>query len=100
MAPRRRAAVVVRGTLRVTQRGQSGINATRSHPAGRPVRHKVEVSAQKVVGKTKQKGFSAADEEIELSAEMIPEWYNTKTELSEEIKPGPNTVKLDLKSTR
>jgi hypothetical protein len=65
-----------------------------------PGRYKIEVSAQKVVSKRQQKGFDGTVEEIELKGEMIPEWYNAKTELSEEIKPGSNTLKLDLKSKK
>jgi hypothetical protein len=65
-----------------------------------PGRYKIEVSAQKTVSKRKQKGFDGNWEEIELKDEFIPEWYNTKTELSEEIKPGRNTIKLDLKSKK
>ena len=65
-----------------------------------PGRYKIEVSAQKVVGKRKQKGFDGNMEEIELKDEYIPEWYNTKSELSEDIKPGRNTIKLDLKSKK
>ena len=52
------------------------------------------------MGVRKQKGFDGAVEEIELKDEMFPEWYNMKTELSEEIKPGSNTIKLDLKSKK
>jgi hypothetical protein len=65
-----------------------------------PGKYRIEVNAQKVVGKRKQKGFSGAEEEVEITEEMFPERYNTKTELSEEIKLGPNTVKLDLKSKK
>ncbi len=65
-----------------------------------PGKYKIEVNAQKVVGKRRQKGFSGAEEEVELTEEMFPERYNTKTELSEEIKSGPNIIKLDLKSGR
>jgi hypothetical protein len=65
-----------------------------------PGKYKIEVNAQKVVGKKKQKGFDGTEEEIELTEEMFPERYNTKTELSEEIKAGANTVNLDLKSKK
>jgi hypothetical protein len=63
-----------------------------------PGRYKVEVNAQKVVSKRKQKGMSGEIEEVEVTEEMIPERYNSKTELSEEIKSGSHTIKLDLKS--
>ncbi len=65
-----------------------------------PGKYMIEVNAQKVVGKRTQKGFDGKDEEIELKDEMIPERYNSKTELSEEIKPGPNPLKFDLKSKK
>lgn len=65
-----------------------------------PGKYKIEVTAQKVVGKRKQKGFGGEEEEVELTQEMFPERYNAKTELSEVIKPGSNSVKLDLKSKR
>ena len=58
------------------------------------------MNAKHVAGKKKQKGFDGKDEEIELREEMIPENYNTKTELTEEFKSGSNTVKLDLKSKK
>src|SRR5262245_3297796 len=65
-----------------------------------PGRYKIEVNAQRVVGKRKQKGFSGEAEEVELTEELFPERYNTKTELSEEIKSGRNTVTLDLRSKK
>ena len=57
-----------------------------------PGRYKIEVRATKVTGKRTQKGFDGKDEEIELTDEMIPDRYNTKTELVEELKSGSNTV--------
>lgn len=65
-----------------------------------PGRYKIEVRAPKVVGKRKQKGFDGKDEEIEMSEEMIPDRYNTKTELTEEFKAGSNPITLDLKSQK
>src|SRR5262245_57398398 len=63
-----------------------------------PGKYKIEVNAQKVVGKRKQKGLSGEEEEVAQTEEMFPERYNTKTELSAEIKSGANTVKLELMS--
>jgi hypothetical protein len=63
-----------------------------------PGTYKLELSGQKVVGKRKQKGFDGKDEEVELTEELFPEQYNTKSELTEVIKPGKSTMKLDLKS--
>jgi hypothetical protein len=65
-----------------------------------PGKYKVEIRAVKVVSKRKQKGFDGKDEELDITEEMIPEHYNTKTELTEEFKSGPNTVKFDLKSKK
>jgi hypothetical protein len=63
-----------------------------------PGKYKVEVTASKVVGGRKQKGFDGKDEEVELREETIPPRYNAETELAQEIKPGANTVTLELKS--
>lgn len=61
--------------------------------------YKIEVSARKVVGKTKAVGVGDPVE-TELTEEMIPERYNTKTELTQEIKSNTREVKLELKSKR
>ena len=63
-----------------------------------PGTYKLELNGQKVVGKRKQKAFDGTDEEVELTDEVFPPRYNTKSELLEEIKPGANVVTLDLKS--
>jgi hypothetical protein len=63
-----------------------------------PGTYKLELQGQKVVGKRKQKGFDGKDEEVELTEELFPERYNTKSELREVIRPGQGTLKLDLKS--
>jgi hypothetical protein len=65
-----------------------------------PGKYKVELNAQKVIGKRKQKGFDGAEEEVELTDELFPPRFNEKTELIEEIKPGSNTLTLDLKSAK
>jgi hypothetical protein len=61
--------------------------------------YKVEINAQKVVGTQTAMNFGKV-EVSEVRAEKIPEWYNTKTELTVQIKPGSNPVKFDLKSKR
>lgn len=63
-----------------------------------PGRYKIELNGKKVTGTRKQKGFDGKTEELEITEELFPERFNTKTELTEEIKPGANTIKLDLKS--
>lgn len=65
-----------------------------------PGKYNVEVNATKVVGTRKQKGFDGKEEVIEMVEEMIPERYNAKTELVEEVKSGANTIKLELKSKK
>ncbi|WP_020474322.1 peptidase associated/transthyretin-like domain-containing protein [Zavarzinella formosa] len=65
-----------------------------------PGRYKVELSAQRVAGTKKQKGFDGKLEEIEITEELFPERFNTKSELSKEIKPGSNEFNLDLKSKK
>lgn len=65
-----------------------------------PGKYKVEIRAKKVTGKRKQKGFDGKDEELDITEEMIPENYNAKTELTEEIKSGSNTLKFELKSKK
>jgi hypothetical protein len=63
-----------------------------------PGKYKVELNAQKVVGKRKQKGFDGKDEDVELTEELFPARYNAQSVLSEDIKSGVNTLKLDIKS--
>ena len=63
-----------------------------------PGKYKIELNGQKVVGKRIQKGFDGKDEVLEITEELFPERYNTKTELSEEIKAAEKVIKLDLKS--
>ena len=65
-----------------------------------PGKYKLELNGQKVVATRKQKGFDGKDEEVPVTEELFPPRYNTKTELSHEIKPGANTLKLDLKSSK
>jgi hypothetical protein len=65
-----------------------------------PGTYKLELQGQKVVGKRKQKGFDGKDEEVELTEEMFPEIYNTKSILIEEIQPGTSKLNLDLKSAK
>ena len=65
-----------------------------------PGKYKIEVNAQKVVGKTKERGKDGVLEEVDMTEELFPERYNTKTELTEEIKSGRNTMNLDLQSEK
>ena len=63
-----------------------------------PGAYKLELTGQKVVTTRKQKGFDGKDEEVPITEELFPERYNTKSELTEVIKPGKSAMKLDLKS--
>jgi hypothetical protein len=65
-----------------------------------PGNYKIELNAQKVVGTRKQKGFDGKEEEVEITEELFPDWYNSKTELNETIKPGVNRLQLDLPSAK
>jgi hypothetical protein len=70
------------------------------HAAVPPGQYKIELNAQKVVSTRTQKGFDGAEEVVEITEELFPARYNTNTELNEVIKPGSNTLKLDLKSSK
>jgi hypothetical protein len=63
-----------------------------------PGRYRLELTGAKVTGTRTQKGFDGKDETIETTEELFPEKFNAKSELSQEIKPGPNPLKLDLRS--
>lgn len=63
-----------------------------------PGKYKLELYGQKVIGKRKQKGMGGEMEELDITEELFPEQFNTKSALAEEIKSGQNTLKLDLKS--
>jgi hypothetical protein len=65
-----------------------------------PGKYRIELTAQRVKGKKKQIGFSGEEEEVEITEEMFPERYNTKSELSEEIRSGTHSLNLDLKSKK
>lgn len=69
------------------------------HATLAPGNYKLEVNAQKLVGKRKQKGFDGKDEEVEITEEAVPPRYNIQSELLQEIKPGASTLKLDLKTS-
>jgi len=63
-----------------------------------PGNYKIELNAQKVVRTRTQKGFDGKDEEVQVTEELFPERYNTKTSLTTKIDRGANTVKLDITS--
>jgi len=63
-----------------------------------PGKYKLELTGQKVVGKRTQTGFDGKPETLDVTEQLFPEKFNTKTELMQEIKPGANPINLDLKS--
>jgi hypothetical protein len=65
-----------------------------------PGKYKIELNAQRLIRKQKQKGFDGKDEEVDITDELFPPRFNIGTELSEVIKPGSNALKFDLKSDR
>ena len=62
-----------------------------------PGKYKVELSASRPAGTRKQTGFDGNEEVIQLTEELFPEYYNSKSELNETIKPGANNVTFNLK---
>jgi hypothetical protein len=64
-----------------------------------PGDYRIELSAQKVIGKQKQKGFDGKDEEVTLTAELFPERYNTKTTLTTKVNRGANILNLDAQGS-
>lgn len=65
-----------------------------------PGPYKVAVYATKAAGTRTQKSFDGKEMVIELTEEIIPEQYNSKSELTEEVKSGAHTVTLDLHSKK
>lgn len=51
-----------------------------------------------LVGKRKQKGFDGKGEEVDLTEELFPDRFNSKTELTQVIISGLNTINLKLES--
>jgi hypothetical protein len=63
-----------------------------------PGTYKLELNGQKVISKRTQKNFDGQDETLDVTGEMFPPQFNVQTKLTQEIKPGPNPVKLELNS--
>src|SRR5262249_40376299 len=59
--------------------------------------YKVEIAATKVGAKVKRK-YMDKEEEIEQNIDLVPEKYNTKSELSADVKGATPGLKFDLKS--
>jgi len=66
-----------------------------------PGKYRIELTGKKVVRKEKRiNPMTGKEEEYEVTDELFPEQFNTKSKLIEEIKPGQKTITLDLKSTK
>jgi hypothetical protein len=62
-----------------------------------PGKYKVELSGTRPAGNRTQKGFDGKEEVIEMTEEIFPDYYGSKSELTETIKPGVNNITLNLK---
>jgi hypothetical protein len=60
-----------------------------------PGKYKIEVSGTRPAGTRTQKGFDGKDEVIQLFESIVPE-----SEPTEVIKPGDNSITLNLKSKK
>ena len=65
-----------------------------------PGKYKLELNAQKFASKRKQIGMDGKEEELTLTEELFPAYYNAKSELVEMIKAGDNTITLNLKTKK
>jgi hypothetical protein len=63
-----------------------------------PGKYKLELNGQKVIGTRTQKDFDGKDEVLTQTGELFPPKYNKDSTLIEEIKVGPNPIKLELSS--
>ena len=65
-----------------------------------PGKYKVELNAQKFARKRTQIGMDGKEEELTLTEELFPDYYNSKSGLTEMIKAGDNTITLNLKTKK
>jgi hypothetical protein len=63
-----------------------------------PAKMKVQINANQVIGK--QPAYEGAPNSpmIDIVKEIIPKRYNDQTELKEDVKPGAQSVKYELRS--
>lgn len=60
---------------------------------------KVEITAAKVVGQRPAYEGNPNSPMIDITESIIPERYNTKSELTREVKAGENTLDFELTSS-
>jgi len=65
-----------------------------------PGKYTIKLHAKHVTGQRTQKGFDGKDEVLDLTEELFPDYFNTKSELIETIKPGDNPLTLNLKTRK
>jgi hypothetical protein len=59
---------------------------------------KVEINANRVIGKRRVYEDSPQSPVVDVVEELIPPRYNINSELTLEVKPGPQQAKFELKS--
>lgn len=64
----------------------------------RPAKMKVQINASKVVGKRPAYEGVPNSPMDDIVQEIIPKRYNDQTELKQDVKAGPQTVKFELHS--
>ena len=62
-----------------------------------PGNYKVEIFANRVLGKKKIR-YMDKEDEVEETEPLIPDWYNSKTKLTAEVKPGVTPLDFELSS--
>lgn len=63
-----------------------------------PAKMKVQINASQVIGKQAAYEGVPNSPMMDIVKEIIPKRYNDQTELREEIKPGAQSVKYELRS--
>lgn len=59
---------------------------------------RIEITATKVVGQRAAYAGQADSPQMDITKSIVPDRYNTKSELTLEVKPGVNDGSFDLKS--
>lgn len=63
-----------------------------------PAKMKVQINASQVIGKQAAYEGVPNSPMMDIVKEIIPKRYNDQTELREEVKPGAQSVKYELRS--
>jgi hypothetical protein len=81
------------GGVPATADVQNGTYELRTFPGNK----RVQISAPVVVGTHRE--YDSPDAAlVEITEESLPEWYNSKTELTFEVQPGRNTKNWSVES--